>query len=694
MPITRATNLAGLGTVFDALTDGGGLSISGVSTFTDLNITRANVTGVSTLSSAIVGSAVTITSGGIVAGLSTVNSINATHINATGVGTFTGAIVGSAVTITSGGIVAGLGTVNSINATHINATGIGTFATAIVGSAVTITAGGIVAGLGTVNSINATHINSTGIGTFATAIVGSAVTIASGGIVAGLSTVNYINATHVNISGVTTVSAGSVAAPSITPTGDSNTGIFFPAADTIAFGEGGAEALRIDSSGRVGIGTTNPSYKLTVAGGAHVRQTLTLGSTSGNGGFLKTLDEGLHAGELVFDNGSYYDTPGLHWYFGNYTNYGIDAAFSISGGGYLVSGNPNLRFVYNINESGGTVHAGMNSEGKFFAREFVGINTLGSDIKIQKLNEGPIGFKNLFYNPAFIVDERHDGIVSSYNVGSAVTYTVDRWCAASSGSVVTANRTFSGAISTHSPYGMVFTGSASNSFVDFTQRLESAETKILSGRTITISCDVMNTAGITTMSIIGSVPTTSENTFTSVSVIFDRSVTIGSSLSRVSTTVSGISTDVFKGFQVTFRIYGLTSGKVQYERPQLEIGPVASEWEIHNTAYEVSRCARYCQKYGGGRIAVGNWSTATSAYVTLFPNSSFRATPTLHYYQAGKCLVEAVAWYNVTFGSVSIIESSYRVVSFHLATIANSGQSANANALWGNGAEVVLTSEL
>jgi len=36
MAITRATNLAGLGTVFDALTDGGGLSLSGISTFKDL----------------------------------------------------------------------------------------------------------------------------------------------------------------------------------------------------------------------------------------------------------------------------------------------------------------------------------------------------------------------------------------------------------------------------------------------------------------------------------------------------------------------------------------------------------------------------------------------------------------------------------------------------------------------------------
>jgi len=61
------------------------------------------------------------------------------------------------------------------------------------------------------------------------------------------------------ISGVTTVAAGSTAAPSITPTGDSNTGIFFPSADTIAFGEGGSEAARIDSSGRLLLGTSTSS---------------------------------------------------------------------------------------------------------------------------------------------------------------------------------------------------------------------------------------------------------------------------------------------------------------------------------------------------------------------------------------------------------------------------------------------------
>jgi hypothetical protein len=53
--------------------------------------------------------------------------------------------------------------------------------------------------------------------------------------------------------------SGAVGTPAITTTGDLNTGIFFPAADTIAFAEGGAEAMRIDSSGNVGIGTSSPA---------------------------------------------------------------------------------------------------------------------------------------------------------------------------------------------------------------------------------------------------------------------------------------------------------------------------------------------------------------------------------------------------------------------------------------------------
>jgi hypothetical protein len=67
-----------------------------------------------------------------------------------------------------------------------------------------------------------------------------------------------------------TLGAGVVGTPSLTTTGDTNTGIYFPAADTIGFTEGGVEAARIDSSGRLLVGTSSDriGYKFQVEGTA------------------------------------------------------------------------------------------------------------------------------------------------------------------------------------------------------------------------------------------------------------------------------------------------------------------------------------------------------------------------------------------------------------------------------------------
>lgn len=55
---------------------------------------------------------------------------------------------------------------------------------------------------------------------------------------------------------------GSAGTPAIQGA-DTNTGVFFPAADTAAISTGGSERMRVDSSGNVGIGAS-PSYRLDV----------------------------------------------------------------------------------------------------------------------------------------------------------------------------------------------------------------------------------------------------------------------------------------------------------------------------------------------------------------------------------------------------------------------------------------------
>ena len=54
-----------------------------------------------------------------------------------------------------------------------------------------------------------------------------------------------------SVTGVFTVSAGTASAPAISPSGDTNTGVFYPAADTIAWATGGTERMRLGSAGEV-----------------------------------------------------------------------------------------------------------------------------------------------------------------------------------------------------------------------------------------------------------------------------------------------------------------------------------------------------------------------------------------------------------------------------------------------------------
>lgn len=76
------------------------------------------------------------------------------------------------------------------------------------------------------------------------------------------------------------LAAGSAAAPSLFFTGDTNTGLFSPGADTVALATAGSNRLHITSAGLVGIGTTVPSNQLSI--GSNGTATISLDWTSDN----------------------------------------------------------------------------------------------------------------------------------------------------------------------------------------------------------------------------------------------------------------------------------------------------------------------------------------------------------------------------------------------------------------------------
>jgi hypothetical protein len=87
---------------------------------------------------------------------------------------------------------------------------------------------------------------------------------------------------HTANGAVTRFAAGAVGTPSLSAFGDVNTGLWFPAADTLAASVGGVEGWRLNSSGNMGIGTSSPAQRLDVTGAGNSVQAR-FGAVAGRG---------------------------------------------------------------------------------------------------------------------------------------------------------------------------------------------------------------------------------------------------------------------------------------------------------------------------------------------------------------------------------------------------------------------------
>ncbi len=160
--------------------------------------------------------------------------------------------------------------------------------------------------------------------------------------------------TTLGVTGVSTFAAGTALLPALTTTGDTNTGIYYPAADTFAVTTGGTERYRVDSSGNVGIGVTPSVGKgcLQLSSGINFPATQVASSDANT---LDDYEEGTWTGTL---KGSVSDPTTPVTATGKYTKIGRQVFVEITFNGVNTTGASG-----NITVTGLTFPCGSNING-------------------------------------------------------------------------------------------------------------------------------------------------------------------------------------------------------------------------------------------------------------------------------------------------------------------------------------------
>ena len=244
------------------------------------------------------------------------------------------------------------------------------------------------------------------------------------------------------------------------------------------------------------------------------------------------------------------------------------------------------------------------------------------------------GYRNIFINGGFAVDQRGKATSHTVTAGAALSYTVDRWYEYCTGANVTAERYVYNPIlgSAQNPYYYYkFTGATSNTLVGFGQRIETANVLGVSGAYCTLSTRMFVGSGTKTVTWTAYYANTTD-TFGTLASPTRTSIATGTF--SVTTTETDFSAyfqipSSVTGVEIVFTCPTLTSGQtINFGNMQLEKGLrlVPTPFQQRPYGEELALCQRYYYRTLLGMMGQAQ-GTTIAQYRLQFP-TTMRIGPT------------------------------------------------------------------
>ena len=195
------------------------------------------------------------------------------------------------------------------------------------------------------------------------------------------------------------------------------------------------------------------------------------------------------------------------------------------------------------------------------------------------------GYRNRIINGSMGIAQRGTSFTNTNG------YTVDRWAVYSAGTGPSVAQV---AGPTGYRYALQITGVAGNTQTQINQRIESYNCSDLSGQTVTIQVNI-SVSSAQTVAWYLAYPSAQDN-YSSSTNITNGTFSATTTATTFTATITGLPSGVTNGLQLNFfpqNAGAFTSGTITITGVQLELGSVATPFEVRSLSSELALCQRY-----------------------------------------------------------------------------------------------------